>query len=54
VTDVKKILAVEDSKLTFELLRRALASSDRYSVEFFAKTRKTCSRSMSSITLILW
>ena len=34
---MKTILVVEDSRLTFELLRRALAPSQRYSVEFFCK-----------------
>jgi len=34
---MKTILVVEDSRLTFELLRRALASSPQYSVEFFCK-----------------
>lgn len=34
---MKTILVVEDSRLTFELLRRALASSTQYSVELFCK-----------------
>ena len=34
---MKRILVVEDSHLTFELLRRALASSTEYRVEHFCK-----------------
>ena len=34
---MKTILVVEDSRLTFVLLQRALASSDRYRAEFFCK-----------------
>ncbi|MBQ3078260.1 MAG: response regulator [Clostridia bacterium] len=34
---MKKILVVEDSRLTFELLRRALAGHETYRVELFCK-----------------
>ena len=34
---MKTILVVEDSHLSFELLRRALAFNDDYSAEFFCK-----------------
>jgi len=34
---MKTVLVVEDSRLTFELLRRALAGNETYSVEYFCR-----------------